>query len=176
VGRGKKPFFDMKIIDWFNQSEDFWSTSKWKCYKTIFQLWLKHATSLTKQQNASWVLSTWNFKCSSLEMIYSLQSGNRNKSEGAPQKKCNLPFHGCVRGSVLWVRRNKAAVKFSGASLCLCFWPLWPLAVIQITDFISLALRQWGWCTQAFVTRQPVYDLGHNIGESPSVLLCNRLL
>lgn len=99
VGRGKNETFLIWKVAYENyrlvqpDSEDFWSTLKLKCHKAIFQRWLKYATSFSNTTKCKLSLKTFGvLKCLSLKMIYFLQSGNRNKNEGAPKGKCNLPL------------------------------------------------------------------------------------
>lgn len=51
-----------------------------------------------------------------------LQSGNRDKNEGAPKEKCNRPLSQCVRGSVLWVHPNKEGVTSFQVPGCVCLF------------------------------------------------------
>lgn len=51
-----------------------------------------------------------------------LQSGNRDKKEGAPKEKCNRPLSQCVRGSVLWVHTNKEGVTSFQVPGCVCLF------------------------------------------------------
>lgn len=48
------------------------------------------------------------------------QSGN-GKMKVLPKRNVTFPFHGCVRGSVLWVHPNKEAVKSFQVPGCVLF-------------------------------------------------------
>lgn len=62
-----------------------------------------------------------------------------------PKRNVTFPFHNRVRGSVLWVRPNKAVKSFQAPGclfvcLCVCFWPSWPFE-----PYKWQLCSSWGW-------------------------------
>lgn len=135
VGRGKNETFLIWKVAYENcrlvqpDSEDFFSTIEVKmphnnlpalaqvCYYFLFKHNKMQAESYTHLE----------FKMFFFENdLLSSKVVTETKMKVLPKRNVTLPFHRCVRGSVLWVHPNKEAVKSFRVPDCVFVSHLWP--------------------------------------------------
>lgn len=116
VGRGKNETFLIWKVAYENyrlvqpDSEDLFYMEMKMLQKNLPAL-AKTCYFFLNTTKCKRVLNTWNSKCLLWKLFTFFTVVTETKVEVLPKRNVTFPFHSSLRGSVLWVHQNKAAVK-----------------------------------------------------------------